>query len=297
MSESPGVGNTRFSDRVLSGLLYPLPHHWISRLTYWLTRLPIGLKNPAIRWFIRHYRVDMSEAEYSDPNHYPTFNAFFTRPLKTGARTIAQAPDMVACPADATVSQAGSIENRRIVQAKGHDFSVLELLGGQHRMAQPFVNGCFATLYLSPRDYHRVHMPLSGRLRSMVYVPGRLFSVAPHTTRAIPRLFARNERVACYFDGEFGPFALVLVGAINVAAIETVWHGLVTPPHRETVAEYNYREKHIDLVKGQEMGRFNMGSTVIVLTGNRLDWDDSVFTGQRVKLGQPLAHLHPPPAA
>lgn len=293
MNKPSETGAAGFRDRLLSALLYPLPQHWISRLTFRLTRLPTRLKNPAMRWFINHYGVDMSEAEYAEPADYPTFNAFFTRPLKAGARRVDSEPDSLACPADATVSQSGRIESHRMIQAKGRDYSALELLGGQRRLAEPFADGCFVTLYLSPRDYHRVHMPLDGRLQSMVYVPGRLFSVAPHTTRAVPGLFTRNERVACCFEGEHGPFAVVLVGAINVAAIETVWHGLVTPPRRQTVAEYNYADRRVELAKGGEMGRFNMGSTVIVLTAAGFNWNESSRPGQRVRMGQPLGRRRP----
>ena len=214
--------------------LYPLPHHAISRLTYRLTRIQTPwFKNLFIRWFAWQFEVDWNEALYQRPQDYPHFNAFFTRPLREGARPIAGDAATVICPADGHISQIGAISEDAVFQAKGHEFSVTALLGGDSSRAQPFRNGSFATVYLSPRDYHRVHMPLAGKLRETVYVPGRLFSVAPHTTRTVPGLFARNERLVSIFDTNAGPMAVVLVGAINVAAIETVWAGLVTPPHRE----------------------------------------------------------------
>ncbi|MDD3517302.1 MAG: archaetidylserine decarboxylase [Chromatiales bacterium] len=275
------------SDRLKSLLLYPLPHHAISRIVHRLARLDTRLKDPLLRAFIRHFGVDMSEAEQEDPAAYPSFNAFFTRTLKPGMRPIADEPDAVACPADGRVSQAGRIENGRIFQAKGHDYSVVELLGGDAARAAPFMGGRFATIYLSPRDYHRVHMPLAGRLREMVHVPGRLFSVAPHTVRNVPRLFARNERVAAIFDSEAGPMAVVLVGAINVASIETVWCGEVTPPTRHEVDVSLYQTGDVALARGAEMGRFNLGSTVILLFGDGdVEWEPSLRPGESVRMGQ-----------
>ena len=222
-------------DPIKTWLLYPLPHHWISRLVYFLTRRRSRLRLPAMRWFIRHFRVDMDEAEHTDPRAYPTFNAFFTRRLKDGARTIDPDPGTITSPVDGRVSQAGACDRRRLLQAKGMEYSVAELLGARQDLADLFDGGQFATLYLSPRDYHRIHMPLRGRLIETLYVPGRLFSVAPHTVASLPNLFTRNERVAALFETSTGPMAIVLVGAINVAAIETVWSGLVTPPRGRAV--------------------------------------------------------------
>lgn len=278
-----------FSDYLKSFLLYPLPQHLISRVIYFLTRRRTRLKNPAIRWFIRRFKIDMSEAIEQDIERYPTFNAFFTRAIKPELRPIAREHEAVASPVDGIISQLGSIDGGRIIQAKGHDYSALELLGGRDEWARTFENGRFITLYLAPSNYHRIHMPHDGRLRHMLHVPGRLFSVAPHTVRAVPRLFARNERVIAYFDGTMGSFALALVGALNVAAIETAWHGLVTPPQSKSIRQYDYADKKIALAKGEEMGRFNMGSTVILLTPPQLTWEPSLLPGQAIKMGQKLA--------
>ena len=295
MSNNTADQDISWSDKILSFLLYPLPHHWISRVIFFLTRLETPLKGPCIRWFIHHFGVNMSEALHSDPDHFIHFNAFFTRELKPGIRTIANADDALASPVDGTISQIGNINDGRLIQAKNYNYSVLELLGGQHDLTTEFLHGSFTTLYLSPRDYHRIHMPLPGKLRSMIYVPGRLFSVAPHTVRTIPRLFARNERVICIFDSEYGSFAMILVGAINVAAIETIWHGLVTPPQQKYIAEFQYNDKNINLIKGQEMGRFNMGSTVILLTAQNINWLAPLTSGGEVNFGQQLALIQKRP--
>lgn len=231
----------------------------------------------------------MAEAEQSDYRQFEFFNAFFTRVLKPDARPIAAA--QLVCPVDGTVSQVGAIHHDTIFQAKGHDYSATALVGGDPAIAQQFANGHFATLYLSPRDYHRIHMPVDATLKQMIYVPGRLFSVNPKTVRCIPGLFARNERVVALFDTEFGAMAMVLVGAINVACIETVWHGVVTPPHRNPVQRWIYTEQTpIHLVKGEEMGRFNMGSTVICLFANdKLMFDAALAQGAMIRMGQRLA--------
>lgn len=271
---------------------YLMPGHLISRMTHAFTRI----RHPAIKnrftvWFIGHFKVNMDEALVSDPHGYEHFNAFFTRELKPGVRPIVDGADQLACPVDGAVSQASPITNGRIIQAKGHDYSLLELLGGSSERAGPFHGGSFATIYLSPRDYHRIHMPVTGTLREMVHVPGRLFSVNPATTRVIPGLFARNERVVCLFDTAVGPMAMVNVGAVNVGSIETVWAGEVTPPAGRTVRSWHYEgDKAITLEKGAEMGRFNMGSTVIVIFGpEAVDWADEIQTGAPVRLGQLLA--------
>ena len=268
---------------------YLMPGHLVSRLTYAFTRLPLpAIKDPFTRWFIKQFKVDLSEAVQSDPSVYEHFNAFFTRALKPGARPIAAEADAVACPVDGTVSQAGTIEDGRIFQAKGRDYSLVELLGGSEERAAPFIGGTFATIYLSPRDYHRIHMPLEGQLTSMVHVPGRLFSVNPATTRVIPRLFARNERVVSLFDSAATPLAMVKVGAVNVGSIETVWAGQVTPPAGRVVRDWHYHnEDAIVLPKGAEMGRFNMGSTVImVFAKDRVSWDECMQPGASVRMGQ-----------
>jgi phosphatidylserine decarboxylase len=232
----------------------------------------------------------MSEAVQPDPAAYPTFNAFFTRSLRPDARPVAAGDKDLACPVDGAVSQIGSIEGGRVFQAKGQGFTTVELLGGD-AAASRFEDGQFTTLYLSPRDYHRIHMPVDGKLTRMLHVPGRLFSVNPPTTRAVPRLFARNERVACLFDTPAGPMALVMVGALNVASIETVWAGEVTPPQRPRVQAWDYAGE-VQLTKGAEVGRFNMGSTVILLFAkDRIRWEEGYGPGSPVRMGRKLATL------
>ena len=271
--------------------LYVLPHHFISRLVFRLTRVQCPRLVPdAIRLFSKVFKVNLEEAVNPDPASYTTFNQFFTRPLKPELRPWAMAETALASPVDGRVSQLGKIEQGRIFQAKGHDYTVLELLGGDEARAAAFADGQFATIYLSPRDYHRIHMPLAGTLTEQVYVPGRLFSVAGHTVRTVPCLFARNERVVAMFDTEFGKMAMVLVGAINVAAIETVWDGLVTPPQGWAVKRQVFAD--VQLAKGEEMGRFNMGSTVILLLENpHVAWAQGVSADAPVQLGQALADL------
>lgn len=278
------------ADWFRSAWQYPLQQHAISRFTHRLTRLKhVGFKNWLIRAFIRRFGVDMREAANSDPGAYPTFNAFFTRALRAGARPVAMESDAIACPVDGTVSQCGEIAGGRIIQAKDRDFNTHELLGGDPTLAAKFVSGLFVTLYLSPRDYHRVHMPFDGTLRRMLHVPGRLFSVNPPTTRAVPGLFARNERVAMIFDTAVGPMAVVMVGALNVGSIETVWAGEITPPRGHVLRSWDYLDDNMRFAKGAELGRFNMGSTVILLFASShtrrettLKPDVSVRMGQRI---------------
>lgn len=217
----------------------------------------------AIRRFIARYGVDMSEAAQPDPAAYPTFNEFFTRPLREGARPLAAADWL--CPVDGAISQFGTIDGDRVFQAKGHHYSTRALVGGDEALAARFRDGSFATLYLSPKDYHRIHMPCEGRLRRMIHVPGALFSVNPATARGVPGLFARNERVVCVFDTERGPLVLALVGATIVGSMATTWHGVVNPPRPGTVREWRYDEREIVLRRGEEMGRFLLGSTVVLL--------------------------------
>nr|WP_298142623.1 archaetidylserine decarboxylase [uncultured Pseudomonas sp.] len=269
-----------------------LPHHLLSRLIGFIAECRIGwLKNRLIGWFAKQYQVDMSEALVEDLQAFEHFNAFFTRALKPGARPLEQSPAAVLCPADGAISQLGQIEHGRIFQAKGHSFSLVELLGGDTERASPFVGGTFATVYLSPKDYHRVHMPLTGTLTEMVYVPGRLFSVNQTTAENVPELFARNERVVCLFDTERGPMAVVLVGAMIVASIETVWAGLVTPPKR-CLKSFRYDDAArapIVLQKGAELGRFKLGSTAIVLFGaEQVQWAQELAAGSPVRMGQLL---------
>jgi len=290
LNASPQQEDASWQDYLKSLSVYPLPQHAVSRLTYKLTRIQSPwFKNRFIRWFAEQYQIDWSEALYQNPEDYIHFNAFFTRALRDGARPIAGNESTIVSPADGRISQIGDIDQDAVFQAKGHSFSVTELLGGDTTRAGDFQNGRFITVYLSPRDYHRVHMPLTGTLRETVYVPGRLFSVAPHTTRTITRLFARNERLVSIFDTNAGPMAMVLVGAINVAAIETVWSGLVTPPHRSRIEVSDLRPRAIELQRGAEMGRFNMGSTVILLFGkDRARWADGLQAEQALHMGQRL---------
>jgi len=282
-----------FKDQLFLASQYAAPHHLVSRLMGLAAdcRTP-AIKNWMISRFVRRYGVDMSEALVQDPLAYESFNQFFTRALKPDARPPDTEPGAVLCPADGAISQLGPIEHGRIFQAKGHSYSLAGLLGGDPRRAEPFAGGDFATIYLSPRDYHRVHMPCDGTLREMVHVPGRLFSVNPLTASHVPELFARNERVACLFDTEYGPMAMVLVGAMIVASIETVWAGLVTP-HKRHVRAVRYDEAArapVHLAKGAEMGRFKLGSTVIVLFGpGRVRWTDTPSVRGPVRMGELLA--------
>jgi phosphatidylserine decarboxylase len=272
-------------------LQYLLPHHGLSRLVGRLAESDTPwLKNAFIGWFSARYRVDLREAAEPDPLRYRNFNAFFTRALRAGARPIEAAADAIVSPADGAISQLGRIEAGRIFQAKGQSFSTLELLGGDAAMAALFDGGDFATIYLSPRDYHRVHMPCTGTLRQTAYVPGRLFSVNQLTASRVPRLFARNERLICLFDTERGPMAMILVGAMIVAGIETVWAGQIAPPTK-AVIQQNSPSEPLSLAKAAEMGRFKLGSTVILLFGrDALRWSDTLAAGRPIQMGQRLGH-------
>jgi phosphatidylserine decarboxylase len=275
---------------------YLAPQRLLTRCMQRLTRVRTPwFKNSQIRWFIRRYQVDMSLAAQPDPLSYPDFNSFFTRALKASARAIVSDPAAIACPVDGTISQLGDVESGRLLQAKGHHFDLLTLLGGSRTRAQSFENSRFVTIYLSPRDYHRIHMPISGRLREMVYVPGRLFSVSPRTTQAVPALFARNERLVTRFDTDIGPVAVILVGAMFVAGMETVWSGLI--PHSRRPAAWNYggeSQRTVSLQRGDEMGRFNMGSTVILLfPRDRIELAPALTQNAPVKMGESLAAITP----
>lgn len=252
-------------DKWLTLPQYLLPQHFLSTLMHRLCRCRWPwLKNAMIKTIIKQYQVDMSQAQQQDIHAFEHFNAFFTRALQPVKRPLADS-DLLS-PVDGTISQLGQIEDGRIFQAKGQDFSAAELLGNDVALAQQFANGQFATIYLSPRDYHRIHMPCGGRLQHMRYVPGKLFSVNPRTVRAVPRVFARNERLVTVFDTDFGPMAVVLVGAIFVGSMQTVWHeGEITPPYGKQIRDWQYQTDSIQLAKGAEMGRFNMGSTVVLL--------------------------------
>ena len=247
-----------------------------------------GTTTQVIRWFVRKYRVDMSEAAQPNVAAYATFNDFFTRALKPGARPLADA-DLI-CPVDGAISQFGAIEQDQIVQAKGHRYSTSALVGGDSALAARFNNGSFATLYLSPRDYHRIHMPCDGRLLRMTHVPGTLFSVNPVTARGVPGLFARNERVVCVFDSARGVFVLALVGATIVGGMATVWHGVVNAPRVARVREWHYDDRNIILEKGEEMGRFLLGSTVVLLfPEGELRFNPEWKEEKAVRLGEAMA--------
>ncbi|MDO8862667.1 archaetidylserine decarboxylase [Haliea sp. E1-2-M8] len=274
-------------------LQHLLPQHLLSRLTAALAELrnPRWLKDLMINSFIRVFAVDMKEAAEPCPEAYPSFNAFFTRSLRPGARPLAEAA--IVCPADGCVSQIGRIEEFSLLQAKGRHYSTWSLLGGDEARAAQFRNGHFATIYLAPRDYHRVHMPLAGELAATCYIPGKLFSVNGTTAAGVERLFARNERLVCYFDTAAGPMAMVLVGAMVVAGIETVWEGQVAPPPR-AMLQRDYRElpAPVRLAKGEEMGRFKLGSTVILLfPEGAMGWSPDYSAGTRTRLGEALGSL------
>lgn len=248
-----------------------------------------------IRWFVKRYGVDMTEAAQSDVADYETFNAFFSRPLKPGLRPIARA-DFVS-PVDGAISQVGAIEDHEIVQAKGHRFTLEDLLGGDGELAEQFRHGSFANLYLSPRDYHRLHMPCDGVLERMIYVPGSLFSVNPVTARGVPNLFARNERVMCLFSSpEHGRFACVLVGATIVGSIATTWHGVVNAKRHGRMAEWRYEDRSVNLRQGEEMGRFLLGSTIVMLFRRDAIVFASDWAPERpVRLGERMGDRPPPP--
>lgn len=277
---------------------YLLPQHtlsgWLARLTH--SENPL-LKTLMIKLVGKLYRVDLTEAVGQSASDYPSFNAFFTRALKPDARPLPLEANAVASPADGFISQIGVISGGEIFQAKGKSFTATALLGGDETRAAAFEDGVFATIYLSPRDYHRLHMPVAGTLREMLHIPGRLFSVNASTVNSVPGLFARNERVAAIFDTEIGPMALVLVGAIFVSSIETVWHGVVTPPTGSQVRIWQYADNAPSLGVGEEMGRFNMGSTIIVLFAkDALQWLPELAAGQPIKLGDLLGRYPQRPA-
>jgi phosphatidylserine decarboxylase len=268
---------------------YLLPKRLLTQLAGKIADLHGGpLTHAIIRKFVAHYKVNMEEAADPRIESYATFNEFFTRALRPGARPISQAP--LVCPVDAAISQFGPIEHDQIFQAKGHSYSTRALVGGDQALAHRFDHGHFATLYLAPKDYHRIHMPCEGRLRRMIYVPGDLFSVNPLTARHVPSLFARNERVVCVFDTPYGPFVNVLVGATIVGSVATVWHGVVNPPRTRSIREWTYDDQNIVLAKGAEMGRFLLGSTVVMLFPKNVvtfhaDWEPT----RPVRLGEAMA--------
>jgi phosphatidylserine decarboxylase len=278
------------NDREATLPQYLIPQHALSVLMHKLTRSELTwFKNSFIRFIIKKYKVNIEEAKTAELTAYRSFNEFFTRQLREGVRPIADG-DVVVSPVDGAISQLGQINKGQIIQAKGRQYSVLELLAGDQKLAQQFENGQFATIYLSPRDYHRIHMPLTGKLKSMSYIPGKLFSVSPRTARAVPKLFARNERVVTVFETESGPMVLVLVGAIFVGSMETVWQGQITPDYGKKVEHWTYQdEQAITIQKGEEMGRFNMGSTVVMLMPEQCKPFLGKFkAGSTIQLGQAI---------
>jgi phosphatidylserine decarboxylase len=278
------------SGRLFVWLQHILPQHALSRLVLRATRVRAPwFKNWLIRGFLQLYAIDMTEAVQADPLRYGSFNEFFTRALKPDVRVLARSTREIACPVDGAISEAGKIDGASLLQAKGRHYTLDELLASR-AWAKHFEGGSFATIYLAPFNYHRVHMPLNGRLRETVYVPGRLFSVNSVTASLVPRLFARNERVLTWFDTAFGEFALILVGALNVGSIATVWAGDITPAPRRVARTLPPQE--VSLEQGQELGRFNMGSTVILLfQKDRAHWRDDLRAGATVRLGQSLGFL------
>ena len=285
----------RTSDYLFAALQYVLPKHLLSRIVYALMRSRTPwIKNTILRAFLSGFKIDMSEAQESDPFAYESFNAFFTRALKPNARPIAADPGLIVSPVDGTVSQCGHIHDTSIFQAKGHAYSLEELLGGDMEAVETYRGGSFACIYLAPYNYHRIHMPFDATVRSNLYVPGDLFSVNAATARAVPRVFARNERLICDFDTALGRMAVVSVGALFVGSIETVHCGEVNPPPRGRKRAVPF-EQGIgrDFRKGEELGRFNMGSTVVLLfQAGRMRWDARLAPESTVRLGQPIGRIN-----
>jgi len=279
------------NEKLFAAIQYITPQHGLSRAAGWLANnTNPAIKDRFIEWFIKRYGVDMSEAAEENPRAYRCFNEFFTRALKPGARPVDDQPGSVVCPADGAISQLGAISDGRIFQAKGQLYTTRELLGGDEALAAEFEGGQFATVYLSPKDYHRVHMPYGGQLRSTVAVPGDLFSVNNATANQVPRLFSRNERLVAVFDTDLGPMAVVLVGAMIVAGIETVWGGEAAPIKRKIqTLDYRPGQSPITLAKGEEMGRFKLGSTAIVLFARgKVQWDGGYQAGTGTRMGAVL---------
>ena len=268
---------------------YLMPKLAMTRLAGRLASAKLGsFTTWVIKRFVKRYNVNMAEAVHADPAHYKSFNEFFTRPLKDGVRPLAHSTWV--CPVDGAISQCGAIERDQIFQAKGHQYSTRALVGGDAALAEQFQNGQFATLYLSPRDYHRIHMPVAGKLLRMVHVPGDLFSVNPTTARGVPGLFARNERVVCEFETEHGPMVLVLVGATIVGSMATVWHGQVNPPRPGMVREWHYESQEVRLQKGEEMGRFLLGSTVVMLfSQNSIQFPSDWISTRPLLMGEAMS--------
>jgi phosphatidylserine decarboxylase len=297
MSEAPGA-----TGRAFVALQHLLPQHGISRLVLAATRSQIpGFKNALIKMFVRGFKPDMSDAVQTDPTAYPSFNDFFTRALRPGSRPVDGDPRAIVSPVDGTVSEAGVLSADRILQAKGHDYTLRALLAGNAAWERTFLGGTFATIYLAPYNYHRIHMALDGELRESFYVPGRLFSVNRTTARLVPGLFSRNERVFCGFDAGSMPWAIILVGALNVGSMATVWHGDVTPRRIREVTALPVPDVHAptglgppSLKKGDEMARFNMGSTIILLfPPGAAEWQSTLVAGRTLRMGERIGTLRP----
>lgn len=273
-------------------LFHLFPHHFISRCTYWLTRRKLPFTKQLINLFIRVFDVDMKDAIRSDTSQYDTFNEFFTRELKPDARPIDTSTSSIVSPCDGRISLFGNIDKQTLLQAKGKHFTLADFCTNKSNFTKQFVNGVFCTIYLSPRDYHRVHMPCDAELLEMIYIPGRLFSVAPYAPKAIDKLYARNERVVSIFRVSQGYMALTMVGAVNVAAIEMAWEGLITPPHLTRPGYFDYSDKQITLAKGDHAGTFNMGSTVVLLFSENLaSIKQQLHAGDPVKMGKSIGNL------
>jgi len=282
-------------DKIFAFIQMLLPHHFLSSIMYKITRIEMKwFKNFFITKFIGIYDVDMSQAQNENVQNFKCFNEFFTRPLKPEARPIAEGEKTILSPVDGTVSEIGRIKSGQIFQAKGKNYSLETLVGGSPERAQFYEDGYFATLYLSPRDYHRIHMPISGHIREMVHVPGRLFSVSPSTARSVNSLFARNERVVAGFSTDAGPMAMILVGAIFVSSMETVWAGTITPPNGKNLRQWSYdTQDPINLERADEMGRFNMGSTVILLfSKDSIQWEEHLKCGTKIQFGEKIGQIN-----
>ncbi|MDE2262479.1 MAG: phosphatidylserine decarboxylase [Gammaproteobacteria bacterium] len=297
-SNLPATDSPRLRARLFVAMQYLLPQHFLSRQVHRLARSRVKpIKSALIGAFMQRFRPDMSDAADPEPRDYPSFNAFFTRSLRPGARPCDPDPRALACPVDGTVSQIGRLDGLRMLQAKGHDYSVAALLGGAAGWAERFAGGSFATLYLAPYNYHRIHMPAAATLSGAWFVPGKLFSVNAATAAAVPGLFARNERVVCAFEEGPLAFALALVGALFVGSIATVWHGEVTPcsPRRAAELPVDTGRAPLRLERGAELGRFNMGSTVILLLPpGAADWLPQLQPGSPVRVGQTIAWRRSP---
>ncbi len=289
------MNKSTYWQRLKVAFQYVMPQLYLTQLAGWFAKQKWGaVTHFVIKLFAKKYNVDMSEAKKENFSDYESFNQFFIRELKDGARKINENPTALCLPADGRVSQIGHIDDQLLLQAKGHFFSLSDLLAGDEELVNTFKNGEFATIYLSPRDYHRVHMPCDATLRKMIYVPGALFSVNPFLAEHVPNLFARNERVICLFDTEFGPMVQILVGATITASMSTVWAGVINPPRADEVKVWTYQEENaVKLTKGQEMGAFQLGSTVINLfPANRVTLAEHLQVDEPVRVGEMLATIN-----